>query len=674
MQSIAPLVNADFLAKGKTTLAKFEVYSGGAWQDMCAFGSPAKNYLVKDSLQVNPSGPQSTPDIKGGTWSCQVYNPGGMFHRFHPTSAYRDYFMVGTPVRISLGARIGGTDYYYQRLVGYINKRGYTGRGRIVNLSGDDYTKTLADTILAESTATSGTINGPLHWGAVQVFDSISSTGVTGAEIYAENDAAEIGAGEADAVGAWNGSLEAYSIADTGGGSTYALQFVRLATSSTVDYSHNSDVGSVVVGEQYYLSLGVKVVAGSNWTLRIYQTVGGALKSVGSIGLGSSPTWGTYDIVFTAIKTGALELRVSQAKGSANDEVRIDQISIKSYEPAWYRYEMPAGCEGPYYVTLDGEQIVMGSRDKNGHFDGYLYDEDDLYFYFDQDRVVENGTDNLLVYHYIAQAPENVVADILVYCGLYATRAAALAAMDYTATGITIPRVWFDDGTTAIKALAQVCERVNYRFWFAYDGTPCFKPAPVEGTPVFDFENIGDIQYPDDDENLERVKNHVVIVGADRAMFSTNPDKKEDRYTAEAEDATSIAASGRCTETIKNDLYQTDAACAAMAAAILAERKDACWTTQVPAGFQALPIEVGDTIRWRALLYRPTGTLDMGADWGAAAATLDLGKDWAEQNAGAIDFGDAWSGSVEVILTGIVREIGIVGLQVTYTVDTVLPA
>ncbi len=662
MQAISPLAASDFLARGQSMRYKFEIYVGSSWVDLGALGS--KNYLKR--VGCTPSGPQVTADVLVGQWNAEIYNPDGIFSPLHPTSAYKDYFRVGRQVRISFGFVRSGTAYYYQRMIGYMDTP--TFEGRTVRLSGCDYGKRLADYTLKESTATSGTINGPLHWGAVEVFDSISSTGVTGSEIYAENDAATIGAGEVDQVGAWNGSLEAYSIADAGGGSTYALQFQRLATSSTVDYAHNSDVGSVVVGEQYYLSLGVKVVAGTDWTLRICQTVGGTLKTIGTIGLGSSPTWGTYDTVFTAIKTGALELRVSQAKGSASDEIRIDQITIKSYEITWYRYEMPTGCEGPYYVTLDGEQIVMGSRDKAGHFDGYLYDEDNLYFYFDEDRVVENGDDNLLVYYYIAQAPENMVADILVHAGYYADRATALAAMDYTATGITILRPWFDKRTKGSEAVRKICERVNYRFWFDYAGTPCFKPAPAVGTSVFDFTSYGHIKVPTLAQRLEQIKNFITITGSDEQPFAQTDELKDSKYEGQASDATSIAAYGEHTESIENHLYQDAASITTAVAAMLAERKDPKWYIDLPVPFMPVPLEPGDTITARINLYAPPVLSGGSFTGGTGSDTVD-GGDFGDAPSDAVDGGTLAGGGVSAIVTGIIRSVSLDMAAATYTVE-----
>jgi len=129
------------------------------------------------------------------------------------------------------------------------------------------------------------------------------------------------------------------------------------------------------------------------------------------------------------------------------------------------------GCTGAYIAYLDGDQIYSP--------DYWVYDERAEKFWFLPSQIPAASDLELLIYYYTAQAPENVVADILVTAGLYPTQAAALANMDYTATGITIDRVRFNTGVSALYAVQKICERVDYEFYFKYDGTPYFKPVPV---------------------------------------------------------------------------------------------------------------------------------------------------------------------------------------------------
>ena len=130
------------------------------------------------------------------------------------------------------------------------------------------------------------------------------------------------------------------------------------------------------------------------------------------------------------------------------------------------------GCKGAYIAYLDGTQIYAG--------DYWIYDEgsEKLWLLPSKTPVAPAG-DQLLIYYYTAQAPENVVADMLVTAGLYPSQGAALANMDYTATGVTIDRVRFNTGVSALFAIQKMCERVDYEFYFKYDGIPLFKPVPT---------------------------------------------------------------------------------------------------------------------------------------------------------------------------------------------------
>lgn len=132
-------------------------------------------------------------------------------------------------------------------------------------------------------------------------------------------------------------------------------------------------------------------------------------------------------------------------------------------------YDLPSECNWPYIAYLDGNPIYEG--------DYWVYDQGTNKFWFLPSKIPSSdGTDNLIVYYYTDQVPENIVADILVTAGLYADRASALADMDYTATGITLEKVRFNSGVSALHAIQKICERCDYEFYFKYDGTPYFKP------------------------------------------------------------------------------------------------------------------------------------------------------------------------------------------------------
>ncbi len=133
-------------------------------------------------------------------------------------------------------------------------------------------------------------------------------------------------------------------------------------------------------------------------------------------------------------------------------------------------YSMPGACNGVYIAYLDGAQIYNNID--------WVYDPNTNKFIFFPSKMPGNGSNNLVIHYYTDQVPENMVADILVYVGLYADRAAALSAMDYTATGADeiIERARFNSGVSCLYAVQEICERVDYEFFFNYDSTPVFKP------------------------------------------------------------------------------------------------------------------------------------------------------------------------------------------------------
>jgi len=703
-----------------------------------------ENYVI--SMTCTPSGPTADGTVKIGSWSAEIHNTDDIFSPFNSGSAYKNLLCMGRLIRISLGGIFGGTPYYWKRFVGYLGEPSFDDLTQRISLSGDDLCKPLADTKLSFPCN---------YWGKTAIFDSVSSTGVTGAELYVEGDAMDI-ASEGNNVAGWSDLSNAtfVSYADVGGGSTYVGRMIREAAPG-VAYVHDANIATVVRGEQYYVTIKHKKVSGIySPELRLYQTVGGALTLLGNIVLSASG-WTSGSVRVTALKSGALEGRLYWADGAENDELRVDQCSVKLYETSWYRYQMPADCNGPYYVTLgafayvqdsaaasvsggteyrctfrywrpagnigkawleayqnvsgtvtllgrcpltsesvayvgflftainntdiylrltsedgaagdviyldrisirlaappigselyteadamdtvseannvtnwstllgctfasesntDGgslyagkfvrtssynEQIVIGSRDDEGKFDGYLYDALNQYFYFDENRIVENGTQNLNVSYYTDQVLENVVADLLVMAGYYDDQASALADMDYTATGVTLERVWFKEGTTGVEAMRLLCERVGYRFWFDYNGKPCFHPNPsVSSVIAFSFLE-SDISAKNPYQDKTVIRNSVSIEGAETKPFAVTDDQRDTKYTASILDQDSIDKYGLSALQLQNSLFQDRLSISAMASTLLAERKDAKWYATLETKDCPAPLEIGDTIEW----------------------------------------------------------------------------
>jgi hypothetical protein len=588
VQSIGALSAADLRAKVQEVRYRLEILDDSSvWRDLSALYG--KNYL--NSLSVTPSGAGPTPEVIAGEWSAEIANPDGIFHALHPTSPYASYFRIGRKVRISVGGDYNGTPYLWQRLIGYMNEPKFDHRTRTVHLSGNDYAKRLADFELRSPDN---------YWGAIETISSVATTENFGSELYDNSDAVRISPEGTDMVFWVADDPTRFSTeTESGGGSTYVAQLTK-AYGVAANTANIDSIGSITSGKYYKVTFKYRIISGDTDTtefwLRIYET-GGLTKLQGGVTGLKSWEWATGTFYFTANATGMMRVNVNAFDLTYIPcGVQWDVISIKevqSYSNA--SYAMPGACNGPYYVTLDSTPVFFNDPKEK---DGWLYDESGRILSFVTGAQIPAGTNNLLVYYYTTQTAENVVADILADAGLYASGAAALADMDYAATGVTIDRCWFDAGTTAIEAIRMICERCNYRFWFSSSGKPTFKPVPTALIIAFSFDSFGNVTGLGESQDIEQVRNRVVIEGIEQGMYSAAEDKKTTRLSGTTSDAASIAANLEHTESIQNHLFQTQASINAMAAEILNVRANPRWYANLEASSLPVPLEVGDGVTW----------------------------------------------------------------------------
>ena len=553
-----------------------------------------KSYLK--SLSFSLGGAGMSPDPIAGTWSATLNNDDGIFHPKHPTSTYKDLLRIGRKVRLSVGGKYGGTAYYWQRLIGYMDAPKFQNGARTVTLSGCDYTKALTDTILRMPNN---------YWGSSVVISTVASAPALGSELYVHTDAVRVSP-ENNTMSDWTADDGTIApVTDGGGGSTYAGELTASPAYGSADAFIDS-IGAVTSGKTYQVTFKYVLMAGGGDTefgLRIYAT--GTNNQMGAATGLKSWSWAAKTFYFTATVTGALRVGVALYDPSYSTPAgRFDVVSIKEVT-AWTntRYNLPAACNGPYYATLDGIPHWYGETDPP---QGWFYDEANKIFYFVDGYPVYDGTNNLIVYYYTNQAMENVVADLLVTVGLYATQAAALADMIYTATGITVPKVWFDAGVSALDALRQVCERCNYRFWFDETGKPVFRPAPAAGTSMASFTGR-QLQDLSDYQDMNELRNRIVIEGIEQAMYVTSEDVQPSRFKGEVSDETSILAYLENTYSTTNRLFQTQATIDAMCVIMLALYKDPKWYADLQVPSNAIPLQRGDTITWDVILRAVLG-------------------------------------------------------------------
>ena len=671
MQSFAPLSPSDFLDPVQELLWRLEVYDGAAWVDLSALdplgsgscsGAPCEDYLESVSISLGGAGVSVKPIA--GSWSATINNESGIFHPLHPTSAYADLLRVGREVRISVGGNYGGVDRYWPRIIGFMDAPQFDHGSRTVSIEGADYSKLLTDTILRDSQevtesgspAASGSdawdwINGPTHWGTYIDLDSVDSVGVLGAEMYTEGDALDI-VTDAHNIGTW-ASVDGTTMVVDDPTATLPNRHVFVlskddTSGAQIRHSHHyeDNIGSLTIGKSYLVSFGYKGMAlalNESLALGIYKT--GTDDILGGVmGLTSNNAWSTCSFYFTATATVAAKAQFTvRGRATAATTFRIDWFSLKEVSSYMnQRYVLPDICNGPYFVTLDGEPVWQGFDEGSG----WHYDEFGRMFWLDDTIIVADGTANLRVYFYTTQILENVLADILAGVGLYGTRALALADMDKDATGIEIPRTWFDAGSAAIDAVATICERANYRFWFGYGGKPHFRPAPIADSLEFTFtasDHLKDLSEFQDRANL---RNRIIIEGIQQAMYPlSNEDKTNSRLKGEAFDAPSILAYLEHSHSIQNHLFQDQTSVDTMAVELRDDFKNPVWCSDLSLFANPVPLEIGDVIEW------PLELEPLDADPGSLSGSE--------------------SGGITINLLGIIRDIKINDSGANYKVEVV---
>lgn len=185
------------------------------------------------------------------------------------------------------------------------------------------------------------------------------------------------------------------------------------------------------------------------------------------------------------------------------------------------RYDMKDDCKGVYRVFLDSTPPDYDGSNLEEIYENtdWSYDWHNNQLVFTPRRIPDfAGMNNLKVYYFQTQDVEDVVADILLAAGIFADEAAKntwLASEHCTATDKIIDRVWFNAGTSALKAIALLSEVVQYRFYFDYAGNPIFKAKPGTGSPVNTISDY-ETKIEDTGENVEEVYTHMIVIGEER--------------------------------------------------------------------------------------------------------------------------------------------------------------
>ena len=664
MQALGFVTTPDLLQKGQESLLKLEIFVSPDWINICSLDG--KNYLK--SISVSHGGAGMSPNPIAAKLSAEISNEGGIFHPKHPDSAYTDYFKAGRKVRISVGAEYNEIAYYWQRIIGYIDIPKFSlGKIFTIRINGLDYTKLLTDMVFKKtavppenywgSSITLSTIASEETLGA-EMYNEADAMDIANEVNTVANWDRLFGATIASvADGAAPGGTHVGEVIKDNGGA-YIL-----------GYAENNNIDTVEQGKEYKvvfqylknaatagnLSVGI-YKTGTVWTNNTPKVVGDTVEptipntnncfyicTVAGTTAGAEPapwptvenggivdgtvTWATQymdgkkmgEIIgltsavyveetfyFTATESCVIKMRLT-VKGGAHiaTMARVDVISIKEIT-GWSnaRYNLPDECNGIHYAVLDGVAIWPGEQ----RGEGWFYDPINNKFYFSEDRhFADPGTNNLVIYYYTQQIPENVIADILVTMGLYVNQAAALSAMQYTATGITIDQVWFKAGSKYLNAMKLICERCDYRFFFKWNGIPVFKPVPSPKAAGFEDMEFRKwhISNPKYYEDRNEIRNRIVIEGLKQALPEGADETMPSELKDEASDATSISAYGEHTLSINNHLFQDITSLTAMCATLLVRYKDPKWYLDFKTDYNPAPLEIWDTIKAELMLKGP---------------------------------------------------------------------
>ena len=603
MQTINPPTTAQLLAPGQQPLMKVEIYVVAAWINLCDLAG--ENY-VKD-VSVSLGGASMTPNPVGGSWSVEIANENGIFHPQHPTSAYKTYLETGRLTRISIGATYGGVDYYWQRIIGHMDVPKFNAPDYSVRISGGDYMKRLQD---AEVRFPDN------YWGSSELFSSIESGGVGNVELYDEADAMTIVPDEVnDIPGTWvKTNCTFVSVADprTGSAGNWSGE-ANGDGGSTLSSLKNLNVSPGVEGNSHQVRFWHRRAGGDPMPLRIYiyQDAGVCFQQLYL----PTDTWKEEVFVFTARDNSNIQMWFTFPPKAV--DIRLDDFSIMGFKYYYYRYYdiADANEKGPYRVILDTgggfEDVWQAEEDE-----GWWYNETNGRVFFDINKEVAEGVDNLRIYYFLTTPIEEVLADLLYMAGvpdtngdLYADAAAVLAAIEaapgYVDPAIDIDKTWFEAGTTYLNAVKKICERCDYRFYFDYDGTPVFRPQPGVTAADFTLTDPKHVETVETYQELDEIKNRIVIKGLKQTSHINKDETVSSEYKGELADdggGGSIELYGERALTINNHLFQDQTSIDNMCTSLLAKYKDPKWYADLVIPFNPVPLELSDNIQWEERL------------------------------------------------------------------------
>jgi len=159
MQSISPLTVSDFKKNLIVVLAKVEIDSDGA-------GNFQQLPGVTD-FSINTNIENEVSRFCSYSFSITCLNTDDRYSPYNTISDYYNWVKQGRRIKLYIGIKSNGSDYYYQSILGRIDRYGLGKRSgeNICTITGRDLMRTLLDYKLYSPNT---------YWGATQIFDTIA--------------------------------------------------------------------------------------------------------------------------------------------------------------------------------------------------------------------------------------------------------------------------------------------------------------------------------------------------------------------------------------------------------------------------------------------------------------------------------------------------------------------
>jgi len=448
MQSLQGLSSSDFKEKVSQPVSKLEIYhdEDKEWKNLCALGG--KNYLIS----IDYSSGQKELGYKpvAASITIELDDTDGDLNPKCESGLYTDYLKVGRKIRFYTGLYTNDTEYFWQQFIGVIEEITVNRKEETITIRGSDYTQRLIETKLLGSDS---------YWGT-----STTKSTVDGQTEY------EL---PADCKGVYLVYLDGEPIYDQDYW-TYDYSSNKLYFFPSKAPGNGTD--NLVI--YYFITQNVEdVVADILVTAGIHEKVSNSNFENWSDGPASNPddweTWSSGDSHSiaregTITKYGSYSAKLTRA----GEDASIFQDIHATKGISYWQGKIITLSAWVYATVANRVRLRIG--DGVGVAYSNYHTGDSTWQLLSVSAEIDSSATRVRCGGWISGGDTSGYFD-----GLTVVKGdVSIPYLDYTVTGVTIDRVRFNSGVSALYAIQKLCERVNYQFFFKYDGTPYFKAVP----------------------------------------------------------------------------------------------------------------------------------------------------------------------------------------------------